>query len=93
MSEMERLKMALEATREHNRKLIAENKRLREGAGLLTPDPNQKPVEVKVHPDLMPPPPPPPPVRHQVKPGKWRESHYAGDKPLRTQWPLEERHD
>jgi hypothetical protein len=64
------------------------------------PAPRKDPLIVKVHPDLVPPPPPPPPV---VKPAAHRSPAsgsipkkrartllYGGDKPLRTQWPLDD---
>jgi hypothetical protein len=112
MSELERTKAVLEFTRDHNRKLVEENARLR--AGLPVPEPTQamirlqeqltymqqrcsqleteiqklrqyEPITVKVHPDLMP---PPPKARHQER--RVRISAYAGEKPLRTLWPLED---
>lgn len=96
--EAERLKAALAFTRDHNRKLTEENERLRKGLGVALPEPLQTPevhaappgpIIVPVHPDLMPPPPPPPPRiltrRQESRPG----GEYRGEKPLRTQWPLE----
>jgi hypothetical protein len=81
-TEIERLKTALALTREHNIKLIEENQRLRAGLGLFKPVAPNAPVLVKVHPNLMPPPEPEPRRRLQ------RRDLYAGDRPLRTQWPL-----
>lgn len=98
--EAERLKTALALTRERNRKLTEENKRLREALGLEPPVevevpkamlPPPGPILVPVHPDLMPPPPPPPPPprRAFTRRQESRPAEYRGEKPLRTQWPLE----
>jgi hypothetical protein len=114
-NETDRIRAALELTREHNRKLVAENARLRAQA---PPDPggivengrlreqvvslqeeithlqrqllefrSREPIAVKVHPDLLPPP-PAPKTRRQVRRGKHCYA-YAGDQPLRSQWPVE----
>jgi hypothetical protein len=98
--EVERLKAALALTRQHNVKLAQENERLRVALGLPAqwPEPPQPsgPVVVRVHPELVPPPPrPPDPPSYQVNPGRARPRGrrlplpFAGEKPLRTQWPLE----
>lgn len=101
-AEIKRLKTALDLTRAHNRKLAEENARLREGRGLPPPDPMEAHVEVRiarnmlppagpivipVHPDLLPPPPPPP--KPSRGPRRFR-TPYAGERPLRTQWPIED---
>jgi len=43
------------------------------------------PVSVKVHADLLP----PPPARRQER-RRFRSYAYAGERPLRTLWPLED---
>lgn len=97
-AELARVRAALEFTRDHNRKLTDENKRLREGRGLAPPDPLDAPVEVRIARDMLPPPGPivvpvhpdllPPPARRQERRG-FRSLAYAGDLPLRNQWPVE----
>jgi len=100
-AEVERLKITLEFTRQRNRELTVENKRLREGRGLLPPDPLDVPVEIKVPKAMLPPPGPivvpvhpallpPPPTESSRRQARRRVRSYAyeGELPLRTQWPL-----